>query len=245
MIVFLVCVDMPELLPPLLASLRPGVGVETETDVELLTDPSVAVTTMTVVEVVGLAVVVAELDFASEVVSEEDVVAAVPPAEVDGAVVSSVDVVVGVAALSDVVVAASWDVVDVVSLEVVLVVSSAFDVVVVGVESSLVEVVVAAPPLPVTASAALLSASPTSPCLRANSTPFRPRMAASMMKPWAMELADRAATSSLSMRVECIFGSVVGCCRRLLSSVVGRLGRDGYDNRVWFTDDDETVSCDY
>lgn len=100
--------DIPELPLLLLDSLRPGVGVETETDVELLTDPSVAVTTMTVVEVVGLAVVVAELESPPDVVSEDAVVAAVPPAVVDGAGVSSVDVVVGAGAFSDVeVVAAS------------------------------------------------------------------------------------------------------------------------------------------
>lgn len=181
--VFLVWVDMPELLLlPLLASFRPGVGVETETDVELLTDPSVAVTTMTVVDVVGLGVVVAELDSAPDVVSEEEVVVAVLSAEVEEAGALPV-VVVGVAAFSVVeVVAASW-LVEVVVLEVLLVVSSALDVVVVGVESSVAEVVVTAPPLPVTASAALLRASPTSPCLRANSTPCRPMMAASMMKP--------------------------------------------------------------
>lgn len=106
-------------------------------------------------------------------------------------------------------------------------VSSADVVVVVGVESSVAEVVVAAPPLPVTASAALLRASPTSPCLRASSTPFRLRTAASMIKPWVTELADRAATSSLRMCVECIFWS----CGRLLSSVVGRVGRDESDSR--------------
>lgn len=97
---------MPELLLLLSDSLRPAVGVVTETDVELLTDPSVAVTTTTEVEVTGSAVVVAELD-RPDVVSEVAVVAALPPAEVEGAGVSSVDVEVGAAALSDVVVAAS------------------------------------------------------------------------------------------------------------------------------------------
>lgn len=230
---------MPELPLLLLASLRPGVGVETETDVELLTEPSVAVTTMTVVEVVGLAVVVAELDSPPDVVSEVAVVAAEPPAAVEGAGVSSVDVEVGVAAFSVVeVVAASWDVdVDVVSLEVVLVVSSAAEVVVVGVESSVAEVVVAAPPLPVTASAALLRASPTSPCLRASSTPFRLRRAASIMKAWVTELADKAATSSLRMCAECIFDDVVGCCRRLSEGSVATDATAG----VGLSDDDETV----
>lgn len=118
-----------------------------------------------------------------------------------------------------------------------LVVSSAE--VVVGVESSLV-VVAAAPPLPVTASAALLRASPTSPCLRASSTPFRLRMAASMMKPWVTVLADRAATSSLRMCVECIFlVFVVGCCRRLSEGSVASSATAG----VGLTDDDETVYC--
>lgn len=116
-------------------------------------------------------------------------------------------------------------------------VSSADVVVVVGVESSVADVVVAAPPLPVTASAALLRASPTSPCLRASSTPFRLRTAASMIKPWVTELADRAATSSLRMCVECIFGLVVGCCRRLSGGSVATKATAG----VGSTDDDETV----
>jgi hypothetical protein len=118
---------------------------------------------------------------------------------------------------------------------VVLVVSSA-EVVVAGVDSSLV-VVVAAPPLPVTISAASLRASPTSPCLRASSTPFRLRMAASMMKAWVTVLADRAATSNLRMCVECISGLVVGCRRRLSESSVASGATAGVD----LTGDDETA----
>lgn len=209
-----------------MASLRPGVGVETETDVELLTEPSVAVTTTTVVDVIGSAVVVAEVDSPPDVVSEGGgVVAAESPEVVDGAGVSSEDVVVGEGAFSDVAGAESRDVEeDVVSGAVVLVVSA--DVVVAGVDPSGADVA-AAPPLPVTASAALLRASPTSPCLRASSTPFRLRIAASMMKPWVMVLADRAATSSLRMCVECIFW-ICG-----LLSAIGKLGRLECDSRGW------------
>lgn len=99
---------MPELPLLLLDPFRPAVGVETETAVELLTEPSVAVTTMIEVEVTGSAVVVAELEPPPDVVSEEPVVAALPPAVVEAAGVSSVDVVVGAGAFSVVeVVAAS------------------------------------------------------------------------------------------------------------------------------------------
>lgn len=104
MMVFFVESDIPEPPSLLLASLRPGVGVETETDVELLTEPSVAVTITTVVDVIGSAVVVAEVDSPLDVVSEGGVVVVVSPAEVDGAGASSLDgVVVGEGAFSDVV----------------------------------------------------------------------------------------------------------------------------------------------
>lgn len=65
---------MPELPLPLLALDRLAVGVVTETDVELLTDPSVAVTTMIFVDVLGVGVAVVELDFESDVVSAEEAV---------------------------------------------------------------------------------------------------------------------------------------------------------------------------
>lgn len=61
MMVFLVAVDMPELLPLLLPwLLRLAVGVDTVSEVELLTEPSDWVTTTTVVEVVGVGVAVVE-----------------------------------------------------------------------------------------------------------------------------------------------------------------------------------------
>lgn len=199
-----VCVDMPELLPlPLPAWDRLGVGVLTETEVELLTEPSEAVSTTTVVEVTGVALAVVELasaevvllsvaegDCASEVVCVGAfwlVVLVVGAASSDvvvvwaGAVVVSL-VVVGV---SEVVGAA---VVSVVAVVVWLVVSA-------GVE---VAATVFAFPL---ASAALLA--PES-CLNSSSLPCLPRMAASMMKAWLAVEADNAATSSFSILAECI-----------------------------------------
>lgn len=59
MMVLRVVVDMPE-LPLLLACERPAVGVVTDTEVELLTEPSDAVTTTTAVEVTGVADVVVD-----------------------------------------------------------------------------------------------------------------------------------------------------------------------------------------
>lgn len=108
MIVFRVCLDMPELLPllPLLLLDRVGVGVVTARDVELLTDPSVAVTMMTVVEVtgVGVAVVVALESGADVVPAEEAAVdTAVSDADVEGASsVWDVEVEVGVLTAADV-----------------------------------------------------------------------------------------------------------------------------------------------
>lgn len=61
MIVLRVWVVMPELPPLLLLALdRLAVGVDTESDVELLSDPSEAVTMTTVVAVVGVALSVVE-----------------------------------------------------------------------------------------------------------------------------------------------------------------------------------------
>lgn len=57
MIVFLVADDIPELPLLLLDWDKLAVGVVTETEVELLTEPSEAVTTTTVVDVLGDAVV--------------------------------------------------------------------------------------------------------------------------------------------------------------------------------------------
>lgn len=67
MIVFLVCVDIP--LPLLLEPDwdKLAVGVVTEREVELLTEPSEAVTTTTVVDVEGVAL--AEVDEVSDVVA--------------------------------------------------------------------------------------------------------------------------------------------------------------------------------
>lgn len=61
MMVFRVWLDIAELLPLLLPALdRLGVVVDTEVRVELLRDPSEAVTTMTVVSVVGTALAVVD-----------------------------------------------------------------------------------------------------------------------------------------------------------------------------------------
>lgn len=224
MIVFRVWVDMPELLPllpPLLLD-RVGVGVVTATDVELLTDPSVAVTMMTVVEVtgVGVAVVVA-LESAADVVPAESVAdAAVSDAvDVGGGPFWVVEAVVGVSTAMDVVVGvvrASVVVgsagvvastVEVGVVVAVVLVSSVVAGAVVVVSSEVMAADVTVFTLPLGLRSAKRS-------LRANSLLYRPMTAASIMKPWATVVADSAAVSSCSTRVEYIV------------LYVGRLGRD-------------------
>lgn len=203
MMVLRVSVDMPELPPLLLLPLdKLAVGVETEVEVELLTDPSEAVTTMTVVEVVGVALSVVE-----EAVSPEEVVwdsGGVEVVSPGARVVWGASLVdeVGCGAASEVVVA------DVVASDVVVgsaeVCEEVADVVCdVEVGSALVVslAVVAATvfPLPL-ASAALLE---SEPCLWTKAfVSSLPKIAALIRKPSATEVADRAATTTLSTLAE-------------------------------------------
>ena len=220
MMVTLVWWDMPELLLPLLEFDRLAVGVVTDTEVELLTDPSVAVTTMTVVDVVGVGVAVVLLESDVDVVSpEESAVEAaasvevevgdvLPPLplswDVEVEVVSAAAVVVveGVVAASVVVVSAVVVGSVEVALVLVLVVVSASDVedVVEAAESSPADVAAAAVlPLPLAARSLRRESS-----LRTISLLDWAMMAASIMKPWATEVADSAAASSCSIRLECM-----------------------------------------
>lgn len=106
--------------------------------------------------------------------------------------VSDVVCVVVVAAVVDVVSS------DVVFAAAVVVVSD----VVVGVVVDSSDVVVAAAVVPVpAASAALLEPDPPF-CLSANSFVWRPKRGMSIRKPWATEVADKAATSTFSILVE-------------------------------------------
>lgn len=81
---------------------RVAVGVETEVEVELLSDPSEAVTTTTVVDVVGVALsVVEEADLSEVVWAGADVEVDSPVAVVVGE--ASFEVEVGEGAASDIV----------------------------------------------------------------------------------------------------------------------------------------------
>lgn len=166
-------------------------GVVTEREVELLTEPSDAVTTTTVVEVEGVALVVAEvLDVVAAVVSEGSVALVAPADVVVGVGVESA--LVGLVVAAEVVVG-SADVLVVASAVVadVLVVSAAEEVVV-----SADEVVVAAAVFPLPLVSACL--------LKPTSFTSRRRNEASMRKAWVAVVADSAATSSLSNLAECM-----------------------------------------
>lgn len=128
--VFLVAVDMPELLPLLLPwLLRLAVGVDTVSEVELLTEPSDWVTTTTVVEVVGVGVAVVEDSVdVTEVVGES-----LPAADVvELGVAAGLLVLVGVVASSVVEVGVGVVAGSVVEVEVTDVVSGSADEVVVS-----------------------------------------------------------------------------------------------------------------
>lgn len=130
MMVFLVAVDMPELLPLLLPwLLRLAVGVDTVSEVELLTEPSDWVTTTTVVEVVGVGVAVVEDSVdVTEVVGES-----LPAADVvELGVAAGLLVLVGVVASSVVEVGVGVVAGSVVEVEVTDVVSGSADEVVVS-----------------------------------------------------------------------------------------------------------------
>lgn len=227
MMVLRVSVDMPELPPSLLLPLdKLADGVETEREVELLSDPSEAVTTMTVVAVVGVALLVVD-----EAVSPEEVVsesASVVEVVWPGAGVvwepslvevvcwgdSTDAVVVAVVVASDVVVA---------SVEVLEVEDVVSDVVV---DSALVDslVVVAAGEFPLPLASALLE---SEPCLLTKAfVSCRPKIATLMKKPSATEVADRAATTNLSTLVERMVMMLSRCYRWAIGSCVGRLYDD-------------------
>lgn len=196
MIVLRVWVDMPEPPPLLLPALdRVAVGVETEVEVELLSEPSEAVTTMTVVEVMGVALSVVETELSEVVVGEPaDVVVA---SVVGGGASFEVEVVVGVASVvvADVVVGSAGVVVGaVVSADEVEVVEE----VVVGSWEVVSLVGVTATVLPLPVPSALLPCLSTKPCVSL------PNMATLMKKPWVAEVADKAATTNLRTLAECM-----------------------------------------
>lgn len=198
-----VWVDMPELALPLLLDCdRAAVGVDTDVDVELVREPSDAVTTTTVVEVTGSAVVVEDAsdDAVVEAESVDDAPAEVLVVVGAPSLVTVLEVVAGATAEVDVVVGA-----DVVSAaSVLVVVGAAVEVVVLAVVAEVVvtaALVVAAAVLPLP----LASAASSEPCLATRCLLCdRPRRAASIIKAWVTEVADSAATSSFSILVECM-----------------------------------------
>lgn len=205
-IVFRVLADIPELPLPLLSDWdRAAVGVVTDVEVELVTEPSEAVTTTMAVEVTGSALVVEEVS--DDAVLEPDSVDDAPAEELVGDGAFSLVTVLDVGAgLSDEVGVDAEAGVDVVSEDEVLVVVAGtdVDVLVTSVAEEVVEsaaaVVVAATVLPLP----LTSAASSEPRLATRALLYRPRIAASMMKAWVTEEADSAATSSFSILVECM-----------------------------------------
>lgn len=236
MMVLRVVVDMPELPLPLPAWVRPAVGVVTDREVELLTEPSEAVTTTTAVEVTGVGVAVVDVSEADVVWDESE---DVDEASADELVADGrSELVVVEAGTGAALVVVCWAgavvVVESADVEVLEVGAAAAEVdvvesevVVEEVESAAAALVVAAatvlPPPPV-ASAALLE-----PCLAIKSLLYLPRKAASMMKPWATDVADRAARSSFSILVECIlFMLCVVVLLTMESSVCRPSSREGF-----------------
>lgn len=193
MMVFLVWVDMPELLLPLLPSDRLAVGVDTVSEVELLTEPSDWVTMTTVVEVVGVGVAVVEDSVeVMDDVWESSVAVADDVVELGVAAGSLVLVGVGVAAASGVEVVELVVTGSAAEVGVAEVVSA--DGVVVAATTLVVETV-----LPLPLESACLWTSSLLNCLTSwlNNEP-------SMMKAWVAVVADRAATSSLNTLVGCM-----------------------------------------
>lgn len=186
-------------------------GVVTEREVELLTEPSEAVTTTTVVEVEGVALVVADvLDVVAAVVSEASV-----------ALVGPADVVVEVGIASELVGLVVAAEVGVVSADVLVVCSAVVaDVLVVSAAEEVVvsaaEVVVAATVFPLPLVSACL--------LKPTSLTSRLRNEASMWKAWVAVVADSAATSSLSNLAECM---------SVLDEMGSVRGRNGRRKVVW------------
>lgn len=201
---------MPELPLLLLPALdRLAVGVDTEVEVELLSDPSEAVTTMTVVEVVGVALSVVDVAVLSEEVVLSALVVVVESSEVvlvcaGGSVVVEVGAGAASVDVDDVVVASDVVVAVVEVLDVVADVVSEVEVCSVE-DVSLAVVATTVLPLPL--------ASASEPCLPTKAFVSRIKTAALMKKPSATDVAVRAATTSLSTLVECMmFSRVVLTC---------------------------------